>query len=440
MTLNEIKVPPHSLDNEMAVLGACFIRPDIIRKVGQVLDTGDFYKEAHAYIFNALVDLGSAADPFTVAHWLNSDGFLDRSGGEEYLFEFAKVSTSAGWEHHAKIVKEMAVRRQIINQCLNINEQTYGLHNDLTEIISELKEGAKSFGDNKQDDIGNLELYTRIYEDLGNTDISPGIDFGIQNIDDHHMLETGCTTVVAAESGTGKSAFCLQVADYVARRYGSVLYFSMESTREKLGVRQIARRSNIALTRIQKKNLQSDGEWEDIQNAVSDLSESRLTIIDNTKYQQIERLASFCESWILDNPLKLVVIDYLQLLSSSGSTQNRHLEISGIAKKINFLAKELKLPIIFVSQLGKDIEKRTKNRPTLGDLKESGDIRNHADNILFLYSPSPENTVYPVECFLAKGKDQQYFSTWLSFDGNYQRFENGEEPDKPLVSYGGYDG
>ena len=435
------KIPPYSAEDEMAVLGACFLQPRIIPKVAQVLCSGDLYLESHGYLFDALVDLGTSADPVSVADWLKRRGLFEKTGAEDYIFKICDISTSAGWEYHAKVVKEMSIRRRIIGQCSRISDRAHQWHDDTDSIVSEWKESARDIDSNTQrEDFGNKALYTRIYEDLNNDEIQPGFKFGIQNIDDFHHLEKGCTTVVAAESGTGKSAFCLQVADYVSRAYGHVLYFSMESTREKLGTRQIARYSNIALTRLQKKNFQSDGELEKIHHALSDLIESNLTLIDNTAYQVVENLASFCESYSIDNEIKLIIVDYLQLLSSRENPKNRHLEISTIAKKLNFLAKDLGVPVIYVSQLGKDIEKRSKNRPMLGDLKESGDIRNHADNIIFLYAPDPSTSVYPVECFLGKGKDQEGFKTWLEFNGHYQRFSDGDEPDKPLVSYGGYDG
>jgi len=174
----------------------------------------------------------------------------------------------------------------------------------------------------------------------------------------------------------------------------------------------------VALTRLHKRHLDSPDFAERITKAISGLTQSPLVLIDDSRYQEIERLVAYCETRAMNARIHLIVVDYLQLISSRKGSQNRHLEISDIAKRFNFLAKNLNIPVIYVSQLGKDIEKRAKRRPVLGDIKESGDVRNHADNILFLYAPDPSPTVYPVEAFLGKGKDQEQFSVWLEFNGN----------------------
>ena len=137
--------------------------------------------------------------------------------------------------------------------------------------------------------------------------------------------------------------------------------------------------------------------------------------------------------------LHLIIVDFLQLMGSRQNLQNRHLEISYVMKRLCFMAKSVGCPVIIVSQLGKDLEKRTNRRPTLGDLKESGDIRTQADNILFLYAPDSTPTTYMVECFLGKGKDQERFSTWLEFNGNFQEFRPGTEPGKSTSMSTGQD-
>ena len=432
MTMPTNKLPPHNPEAEQYVLSACLTRPEIIKQVASVLQPTDFYRDAHTRIFTALEDLGDKADHITLADWLRKRSELENVGGETYISELVESpGISAGWRHHAGIVKDASNRRNLISACAQAADDAQGI-DTLDEILKRHKTAIREIHGHasiEDDQVTTQALYTGIWEDLWNEQGEPGLTLGIEGIDGKHYLEPGCSHVVAAESGTGKSAFCLQVADHVANKYGTVLYFSLESTRNKLGIRQLARYSKVALTRLHKRHLDHADDPERLDQAISKLMKSPLILIDNSRYQEVERLVSFCETAAMGQRIHLVVVDYLQLMGTREKYGNRHLEISHIAKKLQFLAKDLNIPIITVSQLGKDVEKRTIRRPTLGDIKESGDIRNQSDNILFLYAPDSSPTIYPVECFLGKGKDQEQFSSWLEFNGNYQEFKEGTEPE-----------
>jgi replicative DNA helicase len=423
---------PYNIEAEQAVLCAIIIKAEYaLPRAKSILRPEDFYLDRNRIIFETLCD-GTPADLVSIKQALTDTGLLEQAGGEDYIkgLVFA-ASTSAGVEAHARIVKRAARRREILTLCANISDKAHNMTMDEEEVLSDLKGGVRRIEgetSHDEDQITNQALYSQIWDDLWNNQSEPGFTLGIEGIEGRHYLEHGCTHIVAAESGTGKSAFCLQVADHVATKYGTVLYFSLESTRLKLGVRQVARYSKVALTRLHKRHLDRLDDPERITEALNLLVKSPLILIDNTRYQEVEKLVSFCETAALGQKIRMIVIDYLQLMSSRAHYQNRHLELSEIAKRLNFLAKALNIPVLYVSQLGKDIEKRTNRRPTLGDIKESGDIRNHADNIIFLYAPDPSPTVYPVEAYLAKGKDQEQFSVWLEFNGNYQEFGKGCEP------------
>jgi len=356
---------------------------------------------------------------------------MDQAGGAGYLTELIESpGISAGWHYHADIIKDASNRRELIAACLLTQDMSYGLDtlDDILQVHKAAIRQIQGYVSREDEQETTRELYTRVWEDLWNEKGEPGLTLGIECLDGKHYLEPGCTHVVAAESGTGKSAFCLQVADHVARTYGTTLYFSLESTRAKLATRQLARTAKVALTRLHKRNLDRPEDPEKLDRAMSSLIKSPLILIDNTTYQEVEKLVSFCETAAMGRRIHMIVVDYIQLMGSRKQHGNRHLEISYIAKKMQFLAKDLGIPILVVSQLGKDLEKRQNRRPTLGDIKESGDIRNQADNIIFLYAPDSSPTIYPVECFLGKGKDQEQFSQWLEFNGNYQEFREGEKP------------
>ena len=156
-------------------------------------------------------------------------------------------------------------------------------------------------------------------------------------------------------------------------------------------------------------------------------------IIDSTHYQTIENMTAFCESLAMDEKISLIIIDYIQLLDSIKHFNSRHLEISHISKQINFLAKNLNIPILVISQLGKDVEKRNKKEPMLSDIKESGDIRNNADNILSIYTSKPEDVQFYTKIRALKGKDTGRWTTWLNFNGNFQEFTDCEDQfDDPI--------
>ena len=280
----------------------------------------------------------------------------------------------------------------------------------------------------KQVDTGpDKQLYYRLYDALSQKK-EPGIGIGMPGLESFY-LEPNYIHVVAAESGTGKSAFLLQASDYVARNYGPVLYLSLESTDLKLAARRLASTSKIALTRINKQNIQSDWEWEKIVQCCDELSTVPLRIVDFNRFY-IENIVSYCESACIDNDIRLIVIDFLQLIYSRKKHSSRHLEISYIIQQFKMLAKELNVPVLYACQLSR---KDYGNRPTKDRLKESGDIETHTDNIIFLWSRKQDReVVYPVECFLAKGKDQEPFDQWLEFNGNYQEFTEGIPPNEVM--------
>lgn len=368
----QIRIPPHDILAEQALLCSCLIDPRVISRVAAIVQPDDFYREAHSLIFSAMLSLGEDTTPATISGALKSKGNLEAAGGEAYFFELDQASaTSQGWQVHAETLRTHSVKRQIINLCSDIAQKSYQAHQDPEESILNLRAGIEKIiqsGANTET-VNMRRLYNEIYDDLYTSKTDPGYTLGLDCIDEHFYLEPGCSHIVAAESGTGKSAFCLQVADHVARTYGTTLFFSMESTVTKLGIRQIARHAHIALTRLNKRVLYRD-DTEDLDNALSACINTPLLLIDDTGVQTVDRAIAYCEAVAAGTPVHCIVFDYLQLFSVQGRPQNRHLEISEIAKKFNFLAKQLNVPVIVVSQLGKEIEKRTQRRPQLGDLKE----------------------------------------------------------------------
>jgi replicative DNA helicase len=419
-----LRVPPQDVEAEMAVLAGCLINPDIISQVQGILTPDDFYRESHKHIFEALCTLGKGADIITLEAKLKSAGKLDEIGGMGYLAELTGfMSTSAGWRAHAEIVKEKSQRRQVIMMCSVAADRAFRDDEELQGTLSELKGELVEIGKDGQDKIpSNLDLITRIYNDIERRNIErkagvkPNIGplSGLGNVDDRMCgFRPGTVTVLAGESGTGESAFAQNVGENISRA-GKVLYFTLESTDELLMYRRLSRNSRIALTRLNTGNI-FDDEWPTLVKCLGQISNDKnFILIEQSEFSDFSRMRSFCESSALREPIRLIAIDYLQLMYLAGNWKgSRHLEISTISRGVSQMAKALGVPVILISQLNKDVEKRTSRRPMLSDLKESGDIRNDAHNVIFLYADKDSELI---NVFCAKGKDMGTWETKVKFD------------------------
>jgi len=426
--MNQIKILPHSIEAEQALLCSCLVKPQIIIQVLQDIGPEDFYRDAHKLIFEAMIALYNKKiriDFVTLKDALAEN--YQRVGGDDYITSLSDVtSTSAGWQAHVHIIKERSDQRKIIILGMDVAQEGYTEIPD--NLLQKLKENIRLIERHNDTEIkDNQRLYDVVYHKIYEKQ-EPGLYSGISCLKDKIYFEKGYIHAVAAKSGTGKSAFLLQVGDNISRQYGPVLFYSMESTRERLAMRQIARHSAVALTRLNKSSFTGPDQEEKILDGINELVNSRLILIDNSAFQEVERLCAHAESYALQHDVSAIMIDFLQLMSSRKKHNTRHHEISYIVNQFKGLAKDLGLPLLYASQLRKDVT----GKPSLDDLKESGDIRTLSDNILFLYAPNDDKTIYPVEAFLAKGKDQERFSQWLEFNGNFQRFSEGERPEKSL--------
>ena len=441
-----LKVPPHNLETEQAILGAMLINPKCIPKVSALLNSSDFYRESHMDIAAACFVLKGEADVLTVSNHLAHKDLPKKCGGNDYILSLVENTVmSAGVESWCQIVKEQSSRRQVIDLCSQVTEASFQDYSDTGETLSNLKTGVREIENVNQVGIKtNNVLLREIMDDLEKEgDHTVGVLTGLKNIDDKlNGLEPKTTYYIIAESGMAKSALALNIADHVSLNYpGKVPYFTLESTSKALMRRRLAKHSQVALTRIRNRNLRHEGQWEDITKACNVLDNPNLIIIDDTHYQKIENLVAFCESFTMDKEISLIIVDYIQLIESQKSFTSRHLEISYVSKLLNFMAKNLNVPVIIVSQLGKDVEKRKRKEPMLSDIKESGDIRNNADNIISIYSPTPEETQFYTKIKALKGKDTGRWVTWLHFDGNYQAFTDCEDQyEAPVTRKGGFNG
>ena len=428
MSIN--KIPPHDLDAEIAILSGMLLNPDNTLQVIQEITPDDFYREAHKYICEAFFALKTDADLVSIKDYLTREDLLEKAGGLDYLMSLAvAASTSAGYKYYCAIIKDLSRKRQIIRQCTATADACYQPQQDTKDILADHKSQITGIQSSQSWDIkSNAVLINEVFKEIERRseeeDPYIGPKVGLENIDKHlRGLRPGTVTVLAAESGVGKSALALNICDYISRHYpGRAPYFTLESTDTLLMYRRLAERSGIALTRLNLGKI-FNNEWPELTTELQNISaDTNMMLIENSAFSILENMVSFVESLSFDNPLSIVIIDYIQQMSSRSRQNTRHHEISYISRKIAQLAKKVKVPILLLSQLGKDVEKRGNRRPMLSDLKESGDIRNDAHNIIFMYRKSEDEPL--TEVYSKKGKDVGTWKTMLNFEQKIMRYKD----------------
>ena len=415
------RIAPHDIFTEQGILHTMMTSPDLVRIISGKIQASDFYRESHQLIFEAITNI-KEIDLYAIKDYLSQKDKYELVGGDEYVGSLVEMSYPAGsYKGAIELLKDRSKKRQMIIQCNAIQDHCFSNYS-LEEIepnIKDLTEISNRTEYNNQFDPKDLAY--RLQESLFDGKGRAGYTTGIEQIDMHLRLERKTVTIIAAESGVGKSALGFEISLHVGKtQEGLVLYFSLESSDEAIGLRLIAHESKIPLTTLKRKNL--DGQEKRIDDACNAIATGNLRIIDDTQFCQYRYLEAYCHQMAMENKISMVVIDFLQNAEHPGA-QNRHLEISHISRQTSNLAKDLNIPVILISQL----EKNINGRPELKQLKESGDIRNNADNILFMYAPDSFPVEYPVEVYLAKGKDTERFSEFLTFNGNFQEFTMGDE-------------
>lgn len=388
---------PHDLLAEQAVLGSIFVDPEKIFIASEFLTQESFYKLSHGIIFNImeeLADKGEPIDPVSVKSALDSIGEFERIGGMAFLASLINsVPTSAHIEHYAKIVAEKAKAREVINDLGKALETVYEDHQDLDDVIVRLENTLTSVSANQNSGFRN------IMDVLDSTNIR--IDERSKHVGDVTGLATGFTDfdkittglhednliILAARPAMGKTAFALNIAQNVAIRAGKpVAIFSLEMGAESLVERMLSAEGVIPSYHIRTGKL-SDSEWRRMLLAQEQLSKAQLYIDDTAGIRISDIRARSKKLAQTTGELGLIVIDYLQLITGRGK-ENRQQEVSEISRQLKILAKELKVPVIALSQLSRGVEQRNDKRPVLSDLRESGSIEQDADIVAFLYRDS----------------------------------------------------
>ncbi len=455
VSLQKGKIPPQALDLEEVVLGAMMVDKKGVDVVIDILQPSAFYKEAHQHIFNAMVKLFENTEPIdllTVSAQLRKDAKLDAVGGDFYLIQLTqKVSSSAHIEFHARIILQKFIQRSLIKISNEIIEDAYDETKDVFDMLdmaeSKLYDVAQGNIKTSTETAQNLVIQAKKkIEEISNKEGMSGVPSGFIDLD---KLTSGWQPsdliIVAARPGMGKTALTLSMARNIAVGQNiPVAFFSLEMSSVQLITRLISSETTLSSEKLRTGKLE-DHEWKQLNVKVSDLEKAPL-FIDDTPSLSIFDLRAKARRLSSQYGIKLIIIDYLQLMTAGGSnkTGNREQEISTISRNLKALAKELNIPVIALSQLSRAVETRGgSKRPILSDLRESGAIEQDADIVSFIYRPEyykidewddDERTpsAGQAEFIVAKHRNGGLNNIRLKFIGALGKFENLDSFDAPI--------
>lgn len=432
------KAPPQNIEAEQSVLGAIMIDPSAIAKISDLLQAEDFYREAHRLIFRAgmsLFERGEAIDFITITDALRRDEALERVGGISYVTSLANgIPTAANVVYHAKIVQEKSLLRRVIHAATEIAAMGYDETEEVEKVLDQaeqkiLEVSTKKIGQDFQP-IKEIIFSTlaRIDEMHAAKGGITGIPTGFSDLDKiTGGLQRSDLILIAARPSMGKTAFVLNLAQHMAtKEKKSVVIFSLEMPGEQLAMRMLCAEGLLDSQRFRTGDMDSE-DWRKLVDAADRLSGSSLFIDDTANISAIE-LRNKARRISKEHGLDCIIIDYLQLMDGGAHSRidNRQQQISDISRSLKALARELRVPVIALSQLSRGPETRTSRKPMLSDLRESGSLEQDADLVAFLYRDdyyNPESEKKNItELIIAKHRNGPTDTVELYFHKNYTRF------------------
>ncbi|MDR3176182.1 MAG: replicative DNA helicase [Desulfovibrio sp.] len=437
-------VPPHSIEAEQGVLGGVFLQPDSLYVLVEMLHEDDFYLPAHRQIFltfKYLFQNGVPVDLITAAERLKGEKKLEDAGGAAYLAELAAaIPSAANAEHYARLVRDKAMTRSLIDACAGIIGASFTPGQDAQNLLNEAQEKIYAVSSRNTartyKDAGELArlVFNDLQSRVGAEDPITGIHTGYSQLD---LLTSGFQPsdliILAARPSVGKTALALNIATRATvRRHVPVLIYSLEMSCQQLMSRMLSSWAKVDMQRMRMGTL-TEEDWMALADAGERFSEAPLYIDDSGSLSTVQMRAR-TRRLKAEKGIGMVVIDYLQLMQSNRNTDSRELEISDISRNLKAMAKELNIPVLALSQLNRDIEKRGKEsgkaaRPKLSDLRESGAIEQDADLIMFIHNEEafakPENRAPTEEAEIIIGKQRNgpIGTVRLLYTPSYTSFE-----------------
>lgn len=434
------RIPPQNIEAEQSVLGSMLIEKEAIAKVVEILQPGDFYRESHRLVFQAVLDLfnrNDGVDMITVIEVLRKEDKLEAAGGIAYITSLANsIPTAANVVYHARIVEEKSLLRQLIHAATNIAGMGYDANDEVPLILDSAEKMILDVAGRKvgQDftPIKNilLDTFTKIEGLYASKGGITGLPTGFKDFDKLLSgLQQSDLVLIAARPSMGKTAFVLNIAQHVAiKEKKPVAFFSLEMSKEQLVQRMLCAEAPIDAQRLRNGDLE-ESDWKKLVIAADRLS-SAPVYIDDTAGMSVVEMRAKARRLKIEHGLSLIVIDYLQLMQggSSGRGENRQQEISEISRFLKSLARELDVPVIALSQLSRQVESRQIKRPMLSDLRESGSLEQDADIVAFLYredyyDPDTEKKNI-TEVIVAKHRNGPVDTVQLFFHKQFTRFSD----------------
>ncbi len=430
------RTPPQDMEAEQCVLGAMLMSKDAIADVVEALRGTDFYRPAHEQVYDAVVDLygrGEPADAITVSAELGKRGELTRVGGAPYLHTLlSSVPVAANAGYYAEIVREKAILRRLVNASIRIGQMSYAGEGDVDGIVDRAQaevyavtdrnasEDYKPLSELMQPTLDEMEAISSRGGNLG------GVPTGFAELDDlTNGLHPGQMVIVAARPGMGKSTLALDLARSASIKHGlTSVIFSLEMSQIEITMRLLSAEASIPLSHIRGGRM-SDDDWSRVATKMGQVSEAPMFIDDSPNLTMVEIRAK-ARRLKQRHELKLVVIDYIQLMTSGKKVESRQLEVSEFSRQLKLLAKELEVPVVALSQLNRGPEQRTDKKPMLSDLRESGSLEQDADMVILLNRPDiydkESERAGEADIDLAKHRNGPTKMMTVAFQGHYSRF------------------
>jgi replicative DNA helicase len=430
------RTPPHDIAAEQCVLGGMLLSKDAISDVLEVIRPHDYYRPAHQLVHDVVLDLygrGEPADAVTVAAELTKRGDLTRVGGAPYLHTLiASVPTAANAGYYARIVRERAILRRLVEVGTRIVQLGYSGDGDADELLDRAEAEIYGVSDRRvSEDYHPLsEIMPGALDEIeaigSRGGALTGVPTGFSDLDAlTNGLHPGQMVVIAARPALGKSTLALDLARAAAVKHGlpSVI-FSLEMGRNEITMRLLSAEARVPLHSMRTGQM-SDEDWTRLARRMSEVVEAPLYIDDSPNMTMMEIRAK-CRRLKQRHDLKLVIIDYLQLMSSPKRVENRQQEVSEMSRSLKLLAKELDVPVIAVAQLNRGPEQRTDKKPLLSDLRESGSIEQDADMVILLHREDAYERESPrageADFIVAKHRNGPTATVTVAFQGHFSRF------------------
>lgn len=432
------RIPPQDLDAEQSVLGSMMLSKKAIDEVAEIMQSRDYYLPKHELIHDTIMELhaeGEPADAITVSNALTQNGKLGVVGGRDYLYSLiAQVPTAASANYYARIVAERAVLRRLVDAGTRVVQLGYATDgSDVDEIVDKAQAEIMSVAENRSrnDYIPLSDLTETLIQELedieANQGSSKGVPTGLIDLDQLTTgLQPGQMIIVAARPAMGKSTLAMNFlrSAAIAHKIPSVI-FSLEMSRSEIAMRLLSAETGVSFGNMRRGKL-SGQDWSRITGSLGRLSESPL-YIDDSPNMAMNEIRSKCRRLKQQGGLGLIVVDYLQLMTSGKKVESRQQEVSEFSRSLKLLAKELEVPVVAVAQLNRGPEQRTDKKPMIADLRESGSLEQDADVIMLLHRPdyyNQEDRPGEADIIVAKHRNGEVKTLAVTFQGHLARFSD----------------